>query len=222
MRSFQNHNPTTVLQIEKQLMTEFREQMAANNKTYNLLQHENPIAFQNEWSLLGQAQHYGLPTRMLDWTNSWEVALYFAVEDNPPFNEHDGQFWIFSVPDQVLMHDAKKELYYEANPFELDKTWLVNPSFFWTNNYKNETAEIRRARQHGKFSIQSLTNSIVPLEQQRRIAPDLEKYCIRPELKGQIRLELASKGIFGDFLYDNEDDTINGIISSLRKKYKLI
>lgn len=215
------NDPAALAKVEQQLMTHFKTEMTAKNKISKLMLHDPSKNFQNEWAWLGQAQHYRLPTRLLDWTLSWEVALYFAVEDNPSFNNHDGQFWVFYVPDEILMHDTKHELYYQADPYKLDNSWFINPSFFWTDNYDNETAETRRARQHGKFFIQSHVNSLTPLEQQADIIPKLEKYCIPKDAKGQIRLDLAAKGLFGDFLYCNEDDTINSIISSLRKKYSL-
>ncbi|WP_242509303.1 FRG domain-containing protein [Natrinema altunense] len=43
------------------------------------------------WHLLAIAQHYGLPTRLLDWSYSPLVAAYFATRSGD--TEHDGAIW---------------------------------------------------------------------------------------------------------------------------------
>jgi hypothetical protein len=51
------------------------------------------------WSLLGIAQHYHVPTRLLDWTRRSFVAAYFAAKSVPENTTADGKLsvWAFAI-----------------------------------------------------------------------------------------------------------------------------
>jgi hypothetical protein len=51
---------------------------------------------EKSWEWLFLMRHHGCPTRLLDWTESPLVALYFACQSNPKHESKDGHLWCLS------------------------------------------------------------------------------------------------------------------------------
>lgn len=209
----------TIQKIEKEIIQEFKNEIDSKGLSKEFLM--NPLTsgeFKDNWYLLFQAQHCHLPTRLMEWALKWEVALFFAVEDSVKNNEEDGQFWVYSPMQSSILNDLRKKEYLDVNPLEFKNQNLINPPFFWTENYDREVGEVRRARQHGKFFIQSIANSKIPMEDQEHLLPYLEKYCISKEAKAEIRNHLYEEGFKKDFIYPKINPEIELVVSGLKKK----
>lgn len=138
----------------------------------------------DEWEWLSLAQHHGLPTRFIDFTNNPLVALYFAVTSNP---KNDAQFIALNAQTK-----ASKTVR-DSSPFNISKPVKYLPN----------TVTQRIRAQEGLFIV--TPNPEKTLDTVLRSDWNILKFTIDADRKASIRYDLFRMGIHASTLFPDID-----------------
>lgn len=154
----------------------YERNVAARFRQKAATRHPNcpPIDRDSEW--LHLMQHYGVPTRLLDWSESVLVAAFFAVRDTT-FDNEDGAIWglapallnqeqmgkqVFVTPDQPPARQVFADVYREGDEEPEGPTLALH----------SQEIDLRMMAQHSTFTIHGSVTDMVEL-------PDSEKFLVR-------------------------------------------
>ena len=119
--------------IEKVIFQKFKKRA---------LDFDKNISQYNDWEILSIGQHYGLPTRFLDWTSNPLIALWFAFENEKKVKENEDYRIVWGI----VVENEYRVNFEKDNPFNERFIKVFQP-----NDIDN-----RISSQNSWFSIQSI------------------------------------------------------------------
>jgi hypothetical protein len=164
----------------------------------------HPPRTEMEWLFL--AQHYGLPTRLLDWSTNPLVALYFAAECD---DDKDGAVYIVAP---VFHDDYEKYDYKTADYTKEYLDFCGNYRITISRERLGEVIFLRPKYTDPRYLNQKSVFSCPKNPFQSLEIPGIEKIQFKGYLKSELRELLRTMGISSYYIYPG----LGGIASEVK------
>lgn len=177
---FRSRNAKTIRGTEDAVLHQFK-----NRSPYLL-----PTKPDNEWDWLSLGQHFGLPTRLLDWTGNPLTALFFALDADTHLNP---TVYIYHAKEnQIVTEDDKKT----DHPFKIEQTKIFQPM-------GHSPRVTMQAGWHTVHRIHGTGDRrrFLPLEDMEFHQQRLDKVHVEPTALTTLRRELREMGIHDATVY---------------------
>jgi hypothetical protein len=163
-------DPRDIDAIERKMLKRFAEESEPMRR------HQRKLT---DWELMSVAQHWGMPTRLLDWTANPLAALWFAVSVESCHHGDHGVVWMVEGPDEKNFreHDDVFKLPTTRffKPPHLDRRIIAQSSWFSAYRHNRET--------------------FLPLEKQKKYSDRLTRFIIAGDRFQSLRRELRLLGV---------------------------
>lgn len=144
----------SLLEIERKLIDNFQKKINENKLEYLIPKIKG--SYHESWILLMAAQHYGLPTRLIDFSHDKFAALEFAVADLQYLNK-DGALIIYKNVNGI-QRDIKSEELIAPYRNSHKSFFLQVPSFGVCDNNNSNLSERRKRVQGSKLFYRDTRN----------------------------------------------------------------
>jgi hypothetical protein len=185
-----------LLQVERKLLQDFKRSNPL------LIEVHHPM---DDWDYLTLGQHYGLPTRLLDWSNNALTALWFATAEESSESSASNSYSIVWI---LMGQEEDYEIGIEGmHPFDVPSTKIVQPRII----------KQRINNQSGVFSITSSRELIdhTMMDDTEAYIHKLIKVKIPNSSFKEIRKDLSTLGVNAFTIFPE----LEGLCSYLQWSY---
>jgi len=146
----------------------------------------------NSWDWMALAQHHGMATRLLDWTENPLIALWFSMANADAKHSDYSVVWGFKAPPEDIVASTD-----EMDPFQEGSTKVFKPNHITR----------RISAQFGWFTIHKYNKDkkFIAFEKNKEYSERLFKIKVNAECFSECKLRLHNFGINSASMYPDID-----------------